>query len=158
MARWILWPWNEIYKSKINQLEQLEHLRSEDTPRCLMITHIIKSQVILLDPKSKEDKVKVTNLKNLLKLQIFVFWNKLYMPHTFWSCLIRYANMKWIRRVLLKIELTRFCPQTDRQTDGRTRWNQLRWSGGYNDLKSTHEYTGLIFYLYNCQMAQTTKS
>ena len=32
-------------------------------------------------------------------------------------------------------ERTRFCPQTDGRTDGRTRWNQytpfqLRWSGG----------------------------
>ena len=26
------------------QLEQLERLRSEDTPRCLMITHIIESK------------------------------------------------------------------------------------------------------------------
>ena len=29
----------------LNQLEQLERLRSEDTPRRLMITHIIGSQV-----------------------------------------------------------------------------------------------------------------
>ena len=52
---------------------------------------------VILDPKSKEDKVKVTNLKNLSK-----FWSKRYMRHTF--CLIRCANMKWIRRVLLKIQ------------------------------------------------------
>ena len=30
---------------------------------------------IILDPKSKEDKVKVTNLKNSPKFQIFEFWN-----------------------------------------------------------------------------------
>ena len=59
---------------------------------------------VILDPKSKEDKVKVTNLKNLPKLQIYVFWNKHYMEHNFWSCLIRCANMKWIQWVLLKIQ------------------------------------------------------
>ena len=65
---------------------------------------------VILDPKSKEDKVKVTDLKNS---PTFQFRNKHYTQHTFcWSCLIRCANMKWIRRVLLK------------QTDRRTRWNQ----------------------------------
>ena len=48
---------------------------------------------VILDPKSKEDKVKVTNLW-LLKQTL----------HTFWSCLIRCANMQWIRWVLLKIQ------------------------------------------------------
>ena len=33
-----------------------------DTPSCPMITHTIDQFV--LDPKSKQDKVKVTNLKN----------------------------------------------------------------------------------------------
>ena len=33
-----------LNKDKI-KLEQLERLRSEDTPRCLMITHTIGSQV-----------------------------------------------------------------------------------------------------------------
>ena len=47
---------------------------------------------VILDPKSKEDKVKVTYLKNLH-----------YTRHTFSSCLIRCANMKSIRQVLLKI-------------------------------------------------------
>ena len=46
---------------------------------------------VILDPKSKEDKVKGINLKNLSKFQIFEFWNKLYTRHTFWSCLIRRA-------------------------------------------------------------------
>ena len=38
------------------QLEQLECLHSEDTPS--------PPNDYILDPKSKEDKVKVTNLKN----------------------------------------------------------------------------------------------
>ena len=39
------------------KLEQLEHLRSEDTPHRLMITHTIDQ--FILDAKSKQDKVKV---------------------------------------------------------------------------------------------------
>ena len=94
---------NPLYDT--SQLEQLERLRSEDTPRHLMITHTIDPHYwVILDPKSKEDKVKVANLKNVSKLQIFEFWNKLHTRHTFWSCLIRYAYMKWIRQVLLKIQ------------------------------------------------------
>ena len=93
----------------------------------------------ILDPKSKEDSVKVTNLKNSPKFQIFEFWNKHYTQHTLWTCLIRCANMKWIRWVLLKIQSGHDSVhrQTDGRTDRRTRWNQytpfqLHWSRGYN--------------------------
>ena len=51
---------------------------------------------VILDPKSKGDKVKVTNFKNSPKFQIFEFPNKHYTRHTLWSCSIRCANMKWI--------------------------------------------------------------
>ena len=70
---------------------------------------------VILDPKSKEDKVKVTNLKKSPKFQ---FWNGHYTRHTFWSCLIRCANMKWIRWVFLKIQSGH--DSVHRQTDGRT--------------------------------------
>ena len=72
---------------------------------------------VILDPKSKEDKVKVTNLKNLPKFQILKFSNKHYTQHTFWSCLIRCANMKWIRWVLLKIQSGH--DSVHRRTDGQ---------------------------------------
>ena len=85
---------------------------------------------VILDPKSKEDKVKVTNLKNSSKFQIFQFWNRHYTRHTFFSCLIRCANMKWIQWVFLKIQSRhnfvhrrtdgRMDGRTDGQTDGRT--------------------------------------
>ena len=58
---------------------------------------------VILDPKSKEDKVKVKNLKNWPKFQIYKFRNNHYTPHTSWSCLIKCANIKWIQWVLLKI-------------------------------------------------------
>ena len=73
---------------------------------------------IILDPKSKQDKVKVTNLKNLPKVQILEFWNKLYT-------------------IVDDTERTRFCPQTDR----RTRWNQYSPFNfvelGYKHVKTT---------------------
>ena len=51
----------------LNKLEQLGRLRSEDTLRRPMIVHTIDQ--LILDPKSKQDKIKVTNSKNLPKLQ-----------------------------------------------------------------------------------------
>ena len=92
---------------------------------------------VILDPKSKKDKVKVTHLKNSPKFQIFKFWNGHYTRHTFWSCLIRCANMKWIRWVLLKIQSGH--DSVHRRTDGQGDTSippfQLRWSGGYKNEK-----------------------
>ena len=73
---------------------------------------------VILDPKSKDDQVKVTKFKNSPKFQIFEFWNGHYTRHTFWSCLIRCANMKWIRWVLLKIQSGH--DSVHRRTDGQT--------------------------------------
>ena len=77
----------------------------------------------ILDPKSKEDKVNITNWN-------YEFWNKHYMRHTFWSCFIRCANMKWIPQVLLKIPNGRDSVhrQTDGQTDGWTDARMNRWA------------------------------
>ena len=92
---------------------------------------------VILDPKPKDDKVKVTNFKNSPKFQIFEFWNGHYTRHTFWSCLIRCANMKWIRWVLLKIQSGH--DSVHRRTDGQGDTSispyQLRWSGGYKEDK-----------------------
>ena len=95
------------------ELEYLEHLCSEDNPHCPMITHTIDSY-----PKSKQDKFKVTYLKNLPKLQIDEFWQKLNMGHIFWSCLIRCVNMKKIQQVLFKIQKGH--DSVHRRTDVRT--------------------------------------
>ena len=40
------------------------------------------------------------------------------MAHILWSCLIRYANMKWIRRVVVKIQNRCDSGQMDRRTSG----------------------------------------
>ena len=87
---------------------------------------------VILDPKSKQDKVKVTNLKNLPKVQILEFWNKHYTWHTFRSCMIRCVNMKWNQWVLLKIQsghdsVHRLTRQTDKMKPVYPL--QLRWAG-----------------------------
>ena len=102
---WLKILWNFNQNTTIFILEQLEHQHSEDTPCHPMITHTIGSQAhtidqFILDPKSKQDKVKIINSKNLAKLEIFEFWQKFYMQHSFWNCLIRCVNTKWIQQVL----------------------------------------------------------
>ena len=93
---------------------------------------------VILDPKSTEDKVKVTKLKNLPKFQIFDFWNK------------HYTHLLKLLDKICKYEMdptnivedtgrTRFCPQTDR----RTRWNQYTplstsLKRGYKNLYTTN--------------------
>ena len=59
------------------------------------LPHVYPYHWVILDPKSKE--VKVTNLKNSPKFKIFELWNWHYTRHTFSSCLIKFANVKWIR-------------------------------------------------------------
>ena len=56
--------------------------------------------------------------KNPSWTENFEFWNGHYTRHTFWSCLIRCANMKWIRWVLLKIQSGH--DSVHRRTDGQT--------------------------------------
>ena len=81
--------------------------------------HDYPNNWVILDPKSKEDKVKVTNLKNSPKFQIFESWNKHYTRHTFWSCLIRCANMKWIRWLWALLKIQSGHDSVHRRTDGQ---------------------------------------
>ena len=80
---------------------------------------------VILDPKSKEDKVKVTNLKNSN------FWILKWALHTTHLLKLLDKMCKYEMdpmSILEDTERTRFCPQTDRRTDGRTdrrtRWYQ----------------------------------
>ena len=98
---------------------------------------------VILDPKSKEDKVKVKEFTKISNV-----WNLKQILHT--THLLKLLVKMWKYEmdptsILEDTERTRFCPQTDRRTDGWTdRWTdgqgetcippfQLRWSGGYND-------------------------
>ena len=94
--------------------KQLERLRSEDTPTAPGLPMAL----LILGPKSREDKVKVTNLKKLPNSSNFLCCNKLYTRLTFLSCLVRCANMKWIRRAFLKIQSGH--DFVHRRTDGQT--------------------------------------
>ena len=65
------------------------------------------------------------------------FW-KTFTRDTLWSCLIRSVNLKWIRRVLWKIQ------RGHDSVHRRTSWNQytslqLRWARGYNYSASVME-------------------
>ena len=91
------------------ELEQLERLRSEDTPRRPMITHTIEQ--FILDPKPRQDKefAKTSNVWIVKTLYLL--------------CLIRCVNMnesgEYCRRYRVDTILS-----TDRQTGRPTRWNQ----------------------------------
>ena len=73
---------------------------------------------VILDPKSEEDKVKVTNLKNSPKFRIFK--QALHATHLL-KLLDTMCKYKMdLTSIFEDTERTRFCPQTDK----RTRWNQ----------------------------------
>ena len=97
--------------------------------------------VIHTGSQVKRRQSQVTNLKNSPKFQIYEFWYKLKKRHTFWSCLIRCANMKWIWWVLLKIQS--WHDSVHRWTDGQSETSippfQLRWSGGYNKVTLVYQ-------------------
>ena len=79
---------------------------------------------VILDPKSRQSQsYKFKKIR-----QNFKFWNGHYMRHTFLSCLIRCANMKWIWWVLLKIQSGHF------SVHRRTGWYQYTPGGGGNHL------------------------
>ena len=82
-------------------------------PRRLMIAHSIESYWI---PSQKKTKSKLQNLRIRHNFK-FLNFKKHYMRHIFCSCLIRCANMKWIRRILLKMESGR--DSVHRRTDGQ---------------------------------------
>ena len=112
--KWLLHPCRQ------SKLKQLERLRSEDIPHRLMITHNIESYWI---PSQKKTKRQSQSYKFKEFVKISNFWILKQMLHSthLLKLLDIYANMKWIRQVLLKIQsATRFCPQTDRRTNGRT--------------------------------------
>ena len=118
-------------------LEQLECLRSENTPRHPMIIHTIE---IHIGSQVKTRHSQSYKFEKFAKIQILKFCNKLYTWHTFWSCLIICINMKWIQQVLLKIQSGQ--DSIHRQTDGQTTWNQytpfqLCWIGGYDKFSMT---------------------
>ena len=115
---------------RLIQLEQLEHLRSENTPRRPLITHTIDSYQI---PSQNKTESKLQIWKKCQKFKLTT------LQHTFGSCLKICLNMKWIWLVLWKLQSGHDSVhrQIDGQTNGRCETSiphfQLRWNGGYNN-------------------------
>ena len=100
------------------QLEQLERLRSEDTPPP---PHDYPYYWVILNPMSEEDKVKVTNLKNSSKFQIFIILKQTLHATHLLKLLDKICKYEMdLMSIVEDKERTRICPHTDR----RTRWNQ----------------------------------
>ena len=94
------------------QQNELERLRSEDTPPP---PHYYPCYWVKLDPKSKEDKVKVTNLKNSPKFKILK--QALHATHLL-KLLDKMCKYEMDPTSIIEdTERTRFCPQTNRRTD-----------------------------------------
>ena len=84
------------------------------------------------------------------------FCNKCYMWHTFWRCLIRCVNMKWIQPELKALQSGHGMRDgrvtdglTDKQTDGRGENNippTTSLCGGYNDTNDTNIVSHLNFF------------
>ena len=106
------WGISKIQKSVImSRMHPFDELQG---PLWIPLSHI--------GSKVKRRQSQSHKFKKTPKFQIFEFWNGHYKRHTFWSCLIRCANMKWIRWVFLKIQSGHDSVhrRTDGRTDGRT--------------------------------------
>ena len=87
---------------------------------------------VILHPKWKEDKVKVTNSKNLPNYKFLNFKQTLHGTHPLMLLDKMWKYEMVPTSIVEDTERTRFCPQTDRRTDGRTEgradgrtsWNQ----------------------------------
>ena len=75
---------------------------------------------VILDPKSKEYKVKVTNLKNLPNFQFFNVKKTLHATHLL-NLLDKMCKYEInLTSIVEDTERTPLCPKTNRRTDGRT--------------------------------------
>ena len=115
----------------MNKLEQLECLRSEDTPAAswlpMPLSHI--------GSRVKRRQRQSYKFKELAKISNFwILKQTLHATHLL-KLLDKMCKYEMDPMSIVEdTERTRFCPQTDRQTDGQGETNippfQLRWSGG----------------------------
>ena len=101
---------------------------------------------VILDPKSKRRQSQSYKFKKFAKISNFrILKRALHATHLL-KLLDKMCKYEMDPMSIVEdTERTRFCPQTDRRTDGRTDRRtdgqgdtsihpfQLRWSGGYND-------------------------
>ena len=134
------------HKPFLNQLEQLQCLRSEDNPHPPPPSPANILYWVMLEPKSKEGKVKVTNLKNLSRFYFLILKQTLQAIHIL-KLLDKLRKYEMDPTSIVgDTEWTRFCPQMDRRTDRQGETSippfQLHWSRGYNDDLSSVKYLG----------------
>ena len=88
----VKWPWRIWVKLTITTTTRTPAFWDTPTAPWLPILVIhIRSQVKTRQSQSYKLKKKKP------KIQIFKFCQKFHKRHTFWSCLIRCINMKWIQ-------------------------------------------------------------
>ena len=144
-----------IYQS-ISKLEQLERLRSE-------LPNDYPYHCVILDPKSKEDKVRVTNFKKFAKISNFwILKQALHATHLL-KLLDKMCKYEMDPMSIVEdTEWTRFCPQTDRRTnrrtDRRTRWYQytpfqLCWRGGIINATLSLHFLSEVWGCLNIKMS-----
>ena len=119
--------WSQLKKSWLQKMQfhlvvQNNHLQKGTRLECL------RSEIHLMitdpdywftsDLESKPHKSKLQIEKKMPKLHTLEFCNKPEKQHTFWSCLIRCVNIKWIRLVLWKLQSGH--DSVNRRTDGQT--------------------------------------
>ena len=92
--------WYILFKHVISLSFSTDLTRTTRTPVLYWYPTISRSPILLshIGSQVKRRQSQCSIFKE------FKFKNKLYTWHTFWRCLIRCANMKWIRRGLLKIQ------------------------------------------------------
>ena len=120
------------------KLEQLELLHSEDTLRRLMTTHTIESYLIPSKKKTTKFKLQIQRIWQNFKCMNFE--QTLHATHflKLFDTMCKYEIDPM--SIVEDTERTRFCPQTDRLTDGLTRRNQYTplstsLKRGYNDAE-----------------------
>ena len=104
---------------------------------------------VILDLKSKEDKVKVTNLKNSPKFQRDF---KLHATHLL-KLLDKMCKYEMDPMSIVEdTERTRFCPQTDRRTDGQgdTSIPPFNFVEAGGIISSLHNFNVLSLWVYIC--------
>ena len=97
------------------KLEQLECLHSKDTP---VLPYDYPFYWFNIGSQVKTRQSQSYKFKEFAKTSNFLNFEQNYTLLTFWSCLIRYVNMKRIQEELLKMQSGHDC--VHRWTDGQT--------------------------------------
>ena len=104
---------------------------------------------VILDPESKEDKVKIVKVKEFVKISNFsILKQTLHATHPL-KLLDKMCTYEMDLTSIVEVtEQTLFCPQTDGGTDGRTdgrmTWNQYTPSFNFVEAEGIIKTSGVI--------------